>query len=259
MTTKEKPILFSTPMVQAILRGEKTQTRRVVNPKYLCGNEDYVEHGVLMISDEFGDFYNAIDYLARYKVGDTLWVRETWKPGAWLEDGRVAVDYKASPELTKTPWIENFPGFERYYEKWTNELLKKGLKSDSDGCFHWDHGKSPLNWRPSIFMPRAAARIFLEVVNVRVERLHDITEEDAIAEGVGTADSVLSYGGDSFISYTWHGLKHLGFKGDDSFNGYSNASNARESFQSLWYSINGKESWDDNPFVFVYEFGRVEI
>src|SRR5690554_1304464 len=111
---KLKPILFSTPMVQAILEGRKTQTRRICKPQpnthfrtdnrlkivLRNGNYEFVDK---MSSDGF----SILDSIKpKYQPGDILWVRETWKPGAWREDGRVAFDYKASPEITNTPWVQ---------------------------------------------------------------------------------------------------------------------------------------------------------
>ena len=134
----EKPILFNTDMVRAILDGRKTQTRRVV--KGLPLYEPYYEvvDGEPMICDENGEWHPAKDY-SRIQPGDVLWVRETW---AEMPYGFV---YRASGEP----------------EGW-----------DAEG-----------RWRPSIHMPKEAARLFLRVKDVGIERLQDMTEDDAFAEG----------------------------------------------------------------------------
>ncbi len=99
-----------------------------------------------------------------------------------------------------------------------------------------------IKWEPSLFMPKVAARLFLEVTNIRVERLQDITEEDAIAEGIEKINSYL------LNKYRYKDYLIKGEEWRDPI----------KSFMTLWQSINGKESWVENPFVFVYEFKRVE-
>ncbi len=107
------------------------------------------------------------------------------------------------------------------------------------------------NTPPSLFMPKAAARIWLEITDIRVERLQGITEEDAKAEGVDTCFDKSSkyYDEYDYKNYTWHGAG-----GDDSFSGYSNTANAKESFHSLWLKIKGPDSWYQNPWVWAISF-----
>lgn len=251
MSTKFKPILFSTAMVQAILEGRKTQTRRVVKkqPK----EKDYLPE---LLTDHFGNYllsYRKDRVFVEDKtikslygnVGDVLWVRETWKPGAWREDGRVAFDYLASTELKNTPWVQ-FTNFDNYYKKWTDEILKNNSIPDEMGFHHWEPGKSPLSWKPSIFMPKDACRLFVKIKSIRVEKLQDISEEDAISEGV--LKDVEFYPGDFktemiYRDYTGktHGCKY-----------------ARSSYMTLWQKINGVDSWDENPYVWTLEFERIE-
>src|SRR5690606_21306367 len=205
---KIKPILFSTPMVQAILEGRKTQTRRIVKFK-TAGANHTANYERAMISDS-GDvfrFFQEEDWLGwfyekpKYNTGDILWVRETWQTSYNYENDNWDYIYK------------------------------------SDGGY-WIDDDGPMKWKPSIHMPKAAARIFLEVTNVRVERLFDISEKDAIAEGIIVIEPEEAYN-----SYD---------KGVGSY------ATARGSFFSLWSSINGQASTDANPWVFVYEFKRVE-
>ena len=171
-----KPILFSTPMVQAILDGRKTQTRRVIK-----------------IDDAPENWRKSLAG-SRYKPSDILWVRETWADVFGKYEYRA--DYSES---------ENTYRVKRY-------------------------GTTIAKWRPAIFMPRAAARIFLRVTDVRVERLQDITEDDATAEGL-----------------------RIGIGGAPCFS-------CRDAFAELWDKLNAKRGygWDTNPWVWVIEFERCE-
>lgn len=223
-----KPILFSTDMVKAILSGKKTQTRRILRLKHLPNNEigsihkDGSGKGWIAWSprpvsaEETAKIYPGNDgFKPKWQVGDILWVRETWHYSIHKTSPYLRHSYKATP----------------------------------------DDGDNSLVWKPSIFMPKFACRLFLEVTNIRAERLQDITEEDAIAEGIDTCFKKGSqyYEPNDYKNYTWHGEG-----GNDSFSGYSNTKNAKESFQSLWYKINGAESWGANPFVWVITFKGVE-
>lgn len=228
-----KPILFSTPMVQAILEGRKTQTRRIIDlPKGINVSDFYSgDKGFLTTKGFFQlilktDFEKAITLFPKYKIGDILWVRETFG----VHEGSVQGSYAYSEgEEVKFP-----PHF-----------LQNGIRRCID--FKADYPKSSLKWKPSIFMPKEACRIFLKVTDVRVERLQDISEEDAIAEGIGIARWT-----NNFINYMNHensfdkNSTYLGLKG------------AICSFWSLWEKINGEKSWEENPFVWVYTFERIE-
>lgn len=182
---KEHPIIFSGPMVRAILTGSKTQTRRVVKPQPPDG---YRLHSAA------GSNANGLaNFKVRppYRVGDTLWVRETWA-----------------------------------------NVLANGLDIGSGQrrtIYAVDCPATNPRWRPSIHMPRWASRITLEVIGVRVERLQEITEEEARKEGVEvTAGSIAMMG--------------------------------RWNFRKLWDSIYAKRDfgWDTNPCVFVVKFKRIE-
>lgn len=214
---REKPILFSTEMVRAILDGRKTQTRRVMKPQppewvnSLYGPEWYspaiidsngdLQEGkpIYGVYDDYGDF----GVKCPYQPGGVLWVRETWADLRGMGFGN-------DPKTDK-PW---------------NFAYKADIKpgSDSDRA-RIDYG---VKWKPSIYMPREAARLFLLVKNVRVERLREITEEDAIAEGIR-----IGIGGKPYFS-------------------------CHDAFAALWDSINAKRGygWDVNPWVWVIEFER---
>lgn len=208
------PILFSTPMVQAILEGRKTQTRRMIKPQpELTDNSGFNYKGAaygLGFSKE-GTDKNFISCVSKIQKGEILWVRETF-------------------EIVP---IENAS----VYTNESNVRNEVRYKADGEDSFE--------KWKPSIFMPKAACRIFLEVIDVRVERLQEISEGDAIAEGV-------RYWSDD----NDENLLDAIFK--DYITGDRNLVSSYSSFRSLWLSINGLESWDANPWVWVYDFKQVE-
>lgn len=214
---KERPILFSAPMVRALLDGSKTQTRRIAKAKDLArASADGVELWSGFMGWQLAEAVLADQSLSTNKdtrcphgqLGDRLWVRETHRPIFGQTCGLIAVDYLADPR-----------------EKW--ERL-----GDQIG--------TPTKWTPSIHMRREYSRIMLEVVSVRVERLNDCSEADAQAEGATlyAPANHLSHGGWSHDGYYVH-------------------ASARESYERLWNAINGAGSWEANPWVWVVEFKRV--
>lgn len=204
-TQNFKPILFSTEMVQAILAGRKTQTRRIIKIKTTPFIENLSEESMKKHLESPG----AREIYGGYNAGDILWVRET------------------SFEITER--LRSFPLFQNYT---VDEKFLFKTDSPDIGCH---------NWKPSIFMPKEAARIFLKVTNVRVERLQDISEVDAIDEGIRKC--------------TLDGCEDLW----ENYNGFMGFYEAKDSFQSLWQSINAKKHpWESNPWVWVYEFERIE-
>jgi hypothetical protein len=236
-----KPILFSTPMVQAILAGRKSMTRRIVN-KDISNQFDLEADGktiVAYIDQETGDSYDPTK-VARIQVGDILWVRETWRIGAWDYDRKaICVDYKAMGLIATTEWvhIDDRDQMDKYIIQSREDAKAAGLEFDNYGEYHWKYGCSPCRWRPSIFMPKSAARIWLKVTDVRCERLHDITPHDAWLEGCRV--------GNSFV---WEShiqeLKQI----------------CRDMFVNLWDHLNAKRGygWDSNPWVWVYTFERCD-
>lgn len=193
---KERPILFSTEMVKAVLEGRKTQTRRVIVPQP-CGYDPVTDDGIIWEwhCDEHFDQEGHLAKCPYGTPGDLLYVRETWQPSI-IHNGVIT-------------HVE-------FYENSTNEQQK-------------------LNkWRPSIHMPKKFARIWLRVVDVRVERVQDISYEDCIAET--GAPSTYDLGGPEPYKRNMVGV-----------------------FSFLWDSINAKRGygWDANPWVWVVEFERV--
>jgi hypothetical protein len=171
---KEKPIIFSTLMVQAILAGKKTQTRRVIKPQ-----PD--SRGLRTTNVMYEDLHGREIKFSYGQIGDILWVRETWF-------------YAEGYFIYKADCHENY------------EINK---------------------WKPSIFMPKEACRIRLKIINIRVEKLQNISESDASAEGLQDYYGKRTPYSSNIIRYS-----------------------------DLWEEINGKDSWLLNPWVWVIEFKR---
>lgn len=243
--SRERPILFSSVMVRAILDGRKTQTRRVVKPQPPdqpssdCHPSHTAKHPMPYLDSycsqrktdknprgmseqwcwwQVGDRQCLPTFKCPYgQPGTVLWVRETWglmcyhDPTDWCE-GSI----KGVPEVELR---------ERYAV---------------EHAANWNLPNESARWRPSIHMPRWASRITLEITGVRVERLQEISEEDAKSEGVEFSSAVAS-----FICDT------PAMRAD-------RKSAYRSAFVDLWESINGPGSWDANPWVWVIEFRRLE-
>lgn len=266
MTTAvcERPILFSGAMVRAILDGKKTQTRRIL--KFPDAIRSIEGGDVLTTLDRMQEGYadgprpvfdfdgepNAFSVRNPYgAVGDRLWVRETW---ASLVFGR---DWETGHVEDWAP-AEN-PGAGR-------------IVFDADPHGWNDNGNSAAErgfaWRPSIFMPRWASRLTLEITSVRVERVQDISEEDAVAEGFSATPA----------EQWWQGYRDMG---DDHLIHQQSrsaeppewmiepkrmsvfdpcASTAAKEFRITWNHLNAPRGygWDENPWVWVLEFRRVE-
>lgn len=240
------PILFNTEMVQAILAGRKTVTRRVI--KNLP--EDAEFRGWLLDStcqEDVRDIGKAgfktlkrrtekagcIFMKPPYQPEDILYVRETWRVGAWdIRNQMIAFDYKDGT-CGKLTYIHDRNLFERLVNQSREDARKAGCEYNGVD-FVWEKGKSPCRWHPSIHMPKEAVRIFLKVKDVRVERLQDITEKQAETEGINGSEAL--------------------------YDGYIDA---REKFAELWDSTikksdTEKYGWSANPWVWVIEFERCE-
>lgn len=239
---KEKPILFSGPMVRAIINRQKTQTRRIVSPRnseFGSATCDFWQHADFRATSCFADdgylhvpchcqgdaFAVTTDVRCQHciefglegtrhrlypkqEVGDRLWVRECWRFGFPVKSDDPSLNIKSTQ-------------------------YRADYGSEADG----------IPWRPSTHMPRWASRITLEITGVRVERLNEISENDAMAEGAQKHN----YG----TCGTLTGYKLLGEVGHT-----TTTTLATDWFKNLWQSINGKGSWDANPWVWVLVFKR---
>ncbi|HGY5198447.1 TPA: hypothetical protein ACNV6G_003341 [Raoultella ornithinolytica] len=235
---KERGMIFNGEMVRAILDGRKTQTRRPIKWRQTRATEIAErEDGSKWPWSE--DAENVCDYWHPCpfgNVGDRLWVRETF---ACLgnEDG-CAIDW--NDNLVKDGGPESARIYRASCEQKPGNY---GLWSIPDNAFwkpHTEDMQYEGAWVPSIHMPRWASRILLEITDVRVERLNSISEEDATAEGVQPAGSLLPDYPGTFLTP----------KGDFAM--------AKVAFQRLWESIYGEENWEANSWVWVIEFKRVK-
>ena len=213
-----KPILFSTTMVQAIIDGRKTMTRRVIksDPTY--------PHWDGLAPTGWHDGHRPMRHVP-YSIGDVLWVRETWFKLWHLDANDQTIEgteafYYAADGYNPTPF-NSFP--------------------DEDG---YTGDRECPRWKPSIFMPKTACRIFLRVKNVRAERVQDITVDDVTREGVKDVDNEIR----NQDQTTHESIRNW------------NLAWAQFQFQTLWDSLNAKRGygWDINPWVWVIEFERVD-
>lgn len=218
---RETPIIFSAPMVRSLLAGTKLQTRRAIKP--VGNDEGFViverddktlwpwrsDDGESMLTT-IGGFTHEIPMSCPYgRAGDRLWVREKWSADPPIDDSWASTEWNGcGRKVREIPERFHHPRFCNYAADWLHE---------------------PIRWTPSIHMPRWASRILLEIVSVRVERLQDISEADAEAEGC-----------EPFRRPTHPSIGPFAA-------GYS----------ALWDSINGPGSWAANPWVWCLTFKRV--
>lgn len=222
---KERPILFSGSMIMALLAGTKTQTRRVmklqpaIHPSVYFGEDaklragESFKGGALAVWPGESEFDYCDCHCPYSQPGDRLWVKEKWRTRREWDS--------ISP--SKLPCADDFLVQTHLDYAAT---IQSGL-----------HGK----WRPSIFMPRWASRITLEIESVRVERLQEIGDDDAIAEG---------------IEWGKHDEK-IPMEGYRMYGGCGITNDPRVSYRTLWESINGAGSWDANPFVWIIGFSAL--
>lgn len=236
---REIPILFTGAMVREVLAGRKTMTRRMVKrppPDDIAATSIRCDHYHPTIIDRRGEeqpgpeTFGAFDDYGEWGCpcpygapGDRLWVRETWRVPSGFPPG---VQYRASNLLRA------FDG---------NEPAEAHAVEPTD------------RWRPSIFMPRWASRLTLDVLSVRVERVQDIGDADVAAEGV-TAESVAAL---------WEGATRkarVGFTGPDDASPVVPFDRMAPYFlwRIAWTLINGRASWDSDPWVWVVEFRRAQ-
>ena len=232
---KERPILFSGPMVRAILAGRKTVTRREIKPRMRSADTQFELHQQpdgswrpLHTFDESCMDAQGTEHsiLCPYgQAGDRLWVREAW----------AQINVAQAPGES---WV--------VYRECDNRT---------------DYGGP---WKPSIHMRRRDSRILLEVTDVRVERLQNISDDQAKAEGMVYTDFGMQErrgkasldGGKTFHPMTPQ--QAPGWHAGDATHPDQCLDRARWAFANLWEKINGEYSWDANPWVWAVEFKRIE-
>lgn len=217
----DRPIIFSAPMVRALLEGRKTQTRRLINPQpvqFKLSDETLAPVGLIHVEGEAVPRVSVGRVLTaqkvRYAVGDRLYVRETWRAGNALNK----VKPRDMPPGPHSPPIR--------YEA-----------DDNNGFDDW-YGKT----RVAIHMPRWASRLTLTVTDVRVQRLNDIDDADAEAEGV-------AHHPDANLGWHVPGVDHP----NKDFPVLSRTT-PREMFAALWDMIHGSYAWLENPWVVAVTF-----
>ena len=219
----ERPIIFSSPMVKALLDGRKTQTRRIIKPKAWNKAGDVVNINIASAANYTkgadGRMYFAFvhprggpltAYVSPYAVGDRLWVREAWRVRSGKYDRMKPSDL---PQNATVHYEANPRG----------------------------EGEDLGKLRPSIHLPRHASRITLEVVQVRVQRLQEISHMDAKAEGVAQWVS------DYFEPQTPPSELLVDFHCGTTIN----------AFRRLWETLHGPDAWEANPWVVAVTFKRV--
>jgi len=235
---KTKPILFKTEMVKSILEGTKTQTRRIMKVQPVKKGPFWELGAAGWSTDQLTPVYGHSLYnRIPFQPETILWVRETWSLYGWdFEEGTVTIRYKDGTTKHLYPDIEDF-----------SEWLLRKIDKLEDGGYIVKDSLDPeryildkIRWEPSILMPKWACRICLKVTDVRAERLLEITEEDAIAEGV-------LFHEENELYHDYIDLDGFHFV------------NAKRSFYTLWESINGKDSLKADPWVWAYTFEACKI
>ncbi|WP_262027601.1 hypothetical protein [Microvirga sp. Mcv34] len=259
----DKPILFSAPMIRALLEGRKTQTRRILKIRSIEGKLVPVYPPEELVSLEDGDDIarGEVHYLSTgalsgpyripFAVGDRLWVREAWRVG----NGHEETSPRDLPPRSMTVLFGAGGSI-------ANQDFRGDWRPDD-----WPAPDAVPDWagrlRPGIHMPRWASRLTLIVTEVRVERLQDISNDDAIAEGIQKIGSYADCDSDpridplaSAYAQDVFGVDKSEIRTEDDL--YEAAIAPRLAFAKLWRSINGADSWKGDPWVVVVGFEVVK-
>lgn len=218
---KERPILMSAPMVIATLDDRKSQTRRIVSWPIMSKSDGakkriFLKEDIDLVNTLLKEKHRdpiRVPSCKYGRIGERLWVRETWEHRSYGAIDDVELRYVA------------------------DEHTEYRRVADIDRKYR----TASFNKRVSIFMPRWASRITLEITDVRVERLQDISEDDAIAEGIEAHEIQVAPGNFTYRNYSndeWCVSPILSYK-------------------TLWEKINGAGSWDINPFVWAISFRKI--
>lgn len=223
-----KGICFTEPLFHKVLKGEKTQTRRIINPEPIIKNDWFIREiegwknspfGVVSkYSDCEPERFEIMQLLKpKYKVGEIVYLKEPY------------ILYQEEYQESKT----SQSGIQYAY-KFGNHLSIEEIT-----------GKSDSKWKNKLFMPESAARYFIEITAVRAERLQDISEEDCMKEGIEYSPEAVPVGYPFGVEFPYN-------------NGFHNYTTAKEAYAALINKINGKGTWEKNPFVWVYDFRLIE-
>jgi len=229
ITRKYRGLLFNEFSMKALVAGRKTQTRRPVKAPKWADPDTIGESSVAgRVVSRHIDIRETEAINPPARPGDIIWSRETWRLHSWADD-IVYVEFRADGAVQLADKAVADPVF---YEDWRRRVIEDAervlthnpkAKIDEHGQWRWK-GENSLPWKPGIHLPMFAGRTFLELVDIGAERVQQITEEDAIAEGIVVEPGKA----------------------------------ARAAYAALWDDIHGKNSrysWDRDPLVWRYEFG----
>lgn len=240
---KEHGLLFKDAMIKVLLAGDKTMTRRITTKRNsICASarfddldlsQSWIDNECIKAPRHSDDTVHRI--FSRYEVGDRIYAKETWR--AYLKE-----------------CVHNRGGFRAYDLSPSPETSHIEYKADKDTTH--DYG----DWKPSIFMPRWASRITLEIIDIRAERLQDITEDAAIKEGIESEiyDQTVVLKDYSNNSSKFDNEWFQSWSSE--LNNYMDEEKiCRESFKTLWDSINSKKyPWESNPICWVISFRKMK-
>jgi hypothetical protein len=245
--TRQTPMLFNADMIEALLDGRKTETRRVLKPQpstFEISPGKTCDIHPLKIEGEsrsriamgFNGSGVLTDQKCSAEIGDLIWVRENWRVGAWRTehwareigecDAEIAIDYPAN-DHARREWLKGDDPkmMLRLVEQSRWDAKKSGLAQQNERCEYsgWPPGESPCRVRPSIHMPKWDSRLTLRVSGYGIERLQDIDVAGSKAEGVQPAE-------------------------------YASRAPYRNGFSELWQDIHGPDAWAQNPWVEAVKF-----
>lgn len=234
---KEVPFLFSTEMIQAMLDGNKTMTRRVINPQPIIDKDSgsvfdgkyKKQYSIHNWKDQF------LDDFSRCMPGDVIYAREDYKIIGWnCEFAEAIIEYQTGDNVTLSTDEDgqhsdkNEMWLVKHVEKLENDGIIKWVKTGDEENVSFKFTDKPHPFAPSIHLPKWGSRIWLEVTSVSLEQLHDITEDDAKAEGIKEP---------AFCNYVGETEGYQSYVG---------------AFANLWNELNA--NWKENPWVWVIGF-----
>lgn len=235
-----KGICFTEPLFRKVVKGEKTQTRRMIVSRtghfqVSTSSMSGVITGIWQTDDNGWGGVNLIPVNPKYKVGEKVYLKEPYAETC-DEYGSPLIAYRFdNTALYLVRKDENGD----YYQLNT---IKKPVTTD------WTINNFPAcgEWKNKLFMPEWAARYFIEITAVRAERLQEISEEDCMKEGIEYNPEAVPIGYPFGIQFPYN-------------NGFHNYTTAKEAYASLIDKINGKGTWERNPFVWVYDFRLIDL
>ena len=244
---KERPIIMGADSVRAILDGRKTQTRRVIKPRYK--------------QDEYG--FNVV---SRPATGER-WVEKADEDGGGFEDGTRIVPCPFG-EIGDRLWVRETVFFETFHQQSDEELERDGFNPNIGVWVYradnHDYPTITANWTSPMFMSREASRITLEITDIRVERVQDITEEEVIAEGIISDDEYAYRAGEENLfpcprckGYGVH--EAFGYDYGITEVDCTHCNTPKKRYRIIWDSLNAKRGypWENNPWVWVISFKQI--